>query len=95
MPWQFASGYNLKEEPLFWEFDRDSVSVFNEKWEHLADDQLGIEIRFQWQGSWYRELHRFPLTRHRLVDGKDFWKIGRELLPPINSEEAAQPVAVG
>jgi len=87
MPWQFASGYNLKEEPLMWEFDKDSVSVMAEKWDHLEEDQLGIEIRFQWQGKWRRELHRFPLTRHRLVDGRDFWKIGRELLPPVKYEE--------
>lgn len=85
MPWQFASGPNLKDEPLVWEFDQNLVG--NEKWEHLSDDQLGIELRFQWQNRWRRELHRFPLTHYNLVDGKTYWKIGTEILPPITYDE--------
>lgn len=85
MPWQFASGPNLKDEPLAWEFDQNLVG--NEKWEHLAEDQLGIELRFQWQDCWRRELHRFPLTHYQLVDGKTYWKIGTEILPPVTYDE--------
>lgn len=85
MPWQFASGPNLKDEPLTWEFDQSLVG--DEKWEHLADDQLGIELRFQWQNHWRRELHRFPLTHYQLVDGKTCWKIGTEILPPVTCDE--------
>ena len=85
MPWQFASGPNLKDEPLAWEFDQNLVG--NEKWEHLSEDQLGIELRFQWQDRWRRELHRFPLTHYQLVDGKTYWKIGTEILPPVTYDE--------
>ena len=53
------------------------------KWEYLEEDQLGIELRFQLDGDWLRELHRFPLTRQKLVDGREFWKIGLEIMPPV------------
>ena len=87
MPWQFASGPNLKEELLTWEFDQNQVGQSYETTEHLSNDQLGVELRFQWQGRWRRELHRFPFSRHQLVDGKTHWKIGMEILPPITSDE--------
>ena len=87
MPWQFASGPNLREEHLTWEFDQDQVSTTSEGREHLEQDQLGIDLRFPWQGRWLRELHRFPLTNHLLADGKTVWKIGVEILPPVTYDE--------
>ena len=83
MPWQWADAQKLRQQPLVWEFDKEKVGVSGEKWEHLEEDQLGIELRFQSDDDWLRELHRFPLTRQLLVDGKDFWKIGQEILPPV------------
>ncbi len=83
MPWQWADEQKLRQQPLVWEFDKEEVGVSGGKWEHLEEDQLGIELRFQLNGDWLRELHRFPLTRQLLVGGKDFWKIGQEILPPV------------
>ncbi len=83
MPWQWADEQKLRQQPLVWEFDREEIGVSGGKWEHLEEDQLGIELRFQLNGDWLRELHRFPLTRQKLVDGKEYWKIGQEILPPV------------
>ena len=83
MPWQWADEQKLRQQPLVWEFDKEEVGVSGGKWEHLEESQLGIELRFQLNGDWLLELHRFPLTRQQLVDGKDFWKIGQEILPPV------------
>ncbi len=83
MPWQWADEQKLRQQPLVWEFDKEEIGVSGGKWEQLEQDQLGIELRFQLNGDWLRELHRFPLTRQQLVGGKDFWKIGQEILPPV------------
>ena len=87
MPWQFTSGPNLHEERLTWEFDQAQKGLSSEKWEDLNDDQIGIELRFQWRGKWRRELHRFAYVTHLLVDGKTHWKIGLEVLPTIKTNE--------
>ena len=83
MPWQWADEQKLRQQSLVWEFDKEEIGVSSVKWEHLEESQLGIEIRFQLNGDWLRELHRFPLTRQQFVGGKDFWKIGQEILPPV------------
>lgn len=83
IPWQWTDQQKLRQETLVREFDKEQVGVFGGEWEHLEEDQLGIEIRFQSDGDWLRELHRFPLTRQKLVDGREFWKIGLEIMPPI------------
>ena len=87
MPWQFASGPNLHEERLTWGFDQTQKGLSTEKWADLNDDQIGIELRFQWQRRWRRELHRFAFVTHQLVDGKTHWKIGMEVLPTITTDE--------
>ena len=83
MPWQWADEQKLRQQTLVWEFDKEERGISGRKWEHLEETQLGIELRFQVNGDFLRELHRFPLTRQQLVDGKDFWKIGQEILPPL------------
>ena len=72
MPWQWADEQKLRQQPLVWEFDKEEVGVSGGKWEHLEESQLGIELRFQLNGDWLRELHRFPLTRQQLVDRQRF-----------------------
>ena len=83
MPWQWADEQKLRQQPLVWEFDKEEVGVSGSKWTHLEEAQMGIELRFQLNGDWLRELHRFPLTQQQLVDGKNFWRIGQEILPPV------------
>ena len=83
IPWQWTDQQKLRQKILVREFDKKQVGVSGGKWEYLEEDQLGIEIRFQLDGDWLRELHRFPLTRQKLVDGREFWKIGLEIWPPV------------
>ena len=84
IPWQWTDEQKLRQKTLVRElFDTEQVKVSGGKWEYLEEDQLGIELRFQLDGDWLRELHRFPLTRQKLVDGREFWKIGLEIMPPI------------
>ena len=83
MPWQWADEQKLRQQPLVWEFDKEEAGFSGSKWEHLEDAQMGIELRFQLDGDWLRELHRFPLTQQQLVDGKNFWRIGRKFCRPL------------
>ncbi|MEE9261747.1 MAG: DUF5667 domain-containing protein, partial [Dehalococcoidia bacterium] len=83
IPWQWTDQQELRQKIPVREFDKEQVGVSGGKWEYLEEDQLGIEIRFQSDGHLFLELHRFPLTRQKLADGREFWKIGLEIMPPI------------
>jgi hypothetical protein len=49
-------------------------------------DEMGFEIRFHWRGRWRTELHRWPIER-REFPHKVLWDVGKELLPPVESDE--------
>jgi len=91
MPWQWVDEQKLRQKTLVREFGKEQVGVSGGKWEHLEEDQLGIELQFQLDGDWLRELHRFPLTRQVLVDGRELWKIGLEIMPPVTYRLLRQP----
>ena len=46
----------------------------------IAEDQLGMEIRFHWRGQWRHEIHMWPITR-RVLNGVRHCDLGREIIP--------------
>lgn len=74
MEWRHASGSTLKSDTFSATFDLSHPPGHDDL---VPEGQIGFEIRFLWRGRVRHELHRFPLTRD----------VGREILPPLYSDE--------
>lgn len=57
--WRGVRGESLARTKLLGEFDVSSARGTDLL---VQPDELGVEIRFHWEGEWRHELHRFPMS---------------------------------
>ncbi|MCP4611296.1 MAG: hypothetical protein GY845_21505 [Planctomycetes bacterium] len=79
MEWRSTTGYALENTHITCTFNLAAEPVHDD----LIDiNEIAVEIRFQWQGRWLSEIHRWPIT-HNPKPTKSLWDVGREKFPPI------------
>lgn len=85
--WQSATGSALDRTRFKAAFD---LSASPRSDDAIGLNEMGFEIRFHWRGRWRTELHRWSITRRKLPH-KVLWDVGREILPPIETNEPSAP----
>jgi hypothetical protein len=93
MEWRTASGSTLERTNISAEFDLSRAPGGDD--DRVGIDEIGFEIRYRWRGHWWRELHKWPLTRTERPE-KVLWDIGEEVLPPAwRREDGGRPPHLG
>ncbi len=87
MDWRRASGAALDRTSFADKFDLSKSPRTDDA---VGLNEMGFEIRFHWRGRWRTELHRWSITRRKLPH-KVLWDVGREILPPIETNEPSAP----
>ena len=83
MDWRPASGETLGRRNLSGVFD---LSAPPQSDDLVQEDEMAVEIRFHWRGSWRHEIHRWPIARRVIgaaAQKKVHWDVGRERIPPL------------
>ena len=79
MEWRQASGDRLPQASIAQTFDLSQPP--GDDHEHVAVNEIGLELRFHWRGQVRHEVHKWPIER-RSPEGKAMWSVGDEVLPP-------------
>ena len=85
MNWEQVSGGALGRRHFLGTFDLRQPPQSDDQ---VGLDEIGLEIRFPWQGGWAHELHRWGILRHEFPD-KALWDLNTEVLPPKEWFESA------
>ena len=84
MEWRSASGSDLERTHVTAQFDLANPPGSGD--DFIGANEIGLEIRFHWDGDWRSELHCWPLKRNPKPD-KTLWEIGAEIMPPLFFDE--------
>lgn len=83
--WRSVRGDSLARTKLLGEFDISSPEGTDLL---VQPDELGVEVRFHWEGEWRHELHRFPMSS---TNGGAQWDLADPDEPPQAWDSDAEP----
>ncbi len=84
MEWRSASGSNLERTHVTARFDLANPPGPAD--DFVGANEIGLEIRFHWDGDWRTELHRWPIIAKPKPD-KTLWEVGPQIVPPLYFDE--------
>jgi hypothetical protein len=73
MDWRHVVGTQVERTSISNTFDLTQPLIEDDR---VAEDQVGLELKFQWRGLMCHELHSWPLTKR--VTSKVQWVWGQE-----------------
>lgn len=83
--WRSVRGESLARTKLLGEFDVSSATGTDSL---VQRDEIGIELRFHWEGEWRHELHRFSMSSKN--EGSQ-WDVNDPEEPPGEWDSDTEP----